>query len=45
VITRTILPLVWSPSFQPGQTVPRFGLAPTTFSTFLSPTQEIDGRT
>src|SRR5271156_4854399 len=27
VITRTILPLVWSPSLQPAQSVP-FGLAP-----------------
>jgi hypothetical protein len=45
VITRTILPLVWSPSFQPTATVPPFGLAPTTFSAFLSPTQPIDGWT
>jgi hypothetical protein len=45
VITRTILPLVWSPSFQPAATVPPFGLAPTTFSAFLSPRQEIDGWT
>jgi len=45
LITRTILPLVWSPSFQPAATVPPFGLAPTTFSAFLSPTQEIDGWT
>ena len=43
VITRTILPLVWSPSFQPAAAVPPFGLAPTTFSAFLSPTQTIDG--
>ena len=33
VITRTILPLVWSPSLQPAQSVP-FGLAPTTFPHF-----------
>src|SRR6516165_6342943 len=45
VITRTILPLVWSPSFQPAATVPPFGLGPTTFSAFLSPTQDIDGWT
>jgi len=45
VITRTIVPLVWNPSFQPVATVPPFGLAPTTFSAFLSPTQEIDGWT
>ena len=42
VITRTILPLVWSPSFQPAQSVP-FGLAPTTFSAFLSPKNPVDG--
>jgi hypothetical protein len=42
VITRTILPLVWSPSYQPAQSVP-FGLAPTTFSAFLSPKNPIDG--
>jgi hypothetical protein len=45
VITRTILPLIWSPSFQPAATVPPFGLGPTTFSAFLSPTQDIDGWT
>jgi hypothetical protein len=28
VITRTILPLIWQPSFQPAQTVP-FGTGPT----------------
>ena len=39
VITRTILPLVWSPSFQPAQSVP-FGLAATSFSAFLSPTNQ-----
>jgi hypothetical protein len=35
VITRTILPLVWSPTSQPGASVPPFGLAPTSFSPFL----------
>jgi hypothetical protein len=45
LITRTILPLIWSPSFQPIGSVPPFGLAPTTFSAFLSPTQTIDGWT
>jgi hypothetical protein len=45
VITRTILPLVWSPSFQPVAAVPPFGLSPTTFSAFLSPTHAIDGWT
>ena len=42
VITRTILPLVWSPSFQPAQSVP-FGTAPTAFSVFLSPKNPNDG--
>jgi hypothetical protein len=42
VITRTILPLVWSPSMQPAQSVP-FGTGPTTFSAFLSPKQAQDG--
>jgi hypothetical protein len=45
VITRTILPLVWSPSFQPDASVPPFGLAPTEFSAFLSPTRTFDGWT
>ena len=45
VITRTILPLVWSPSFQPDAAVPPFGLSPITFSAFFSPTQTIDGWT
>jgi hypothetical protein len=43
IITRTILPLVWSPSFQPGASVPPFGLGPTTFSAFLSPSKTVDG--
>ena len=42
VITRTILPLVWNPSLQPAQSVP-FGLAPTSFSAFLSPKNPVDG--
>jgi len=45
VITRTILPLVWNPSFQPIASVPPFGLSATTFSAFLSPTKDIDGWT
>jgi hypothetical protein len=45
VITRTILPLVWSPSFQPAASVPPFGLGPTTFSAFLSPTRAVNGWT
>ena len=42
VITRTILPLVWNPSFQPAQSVP-FGTAPTAFSVFLSPRNAVNG--
>jgi hypothetical protein len=42
IITRTILPLVWQPSLQPGQTVP-FGTGPTTFSAFLSPAKPTNG--
>jgi hypothetical protein len=42
VITRTILPVVWNPSLQPAQSVP-FGLAPTSFSAFLSPKNPVDG--
>ncbi len=42
LITRTILPLVWSPSFQPAQSVP-FGLGLTSFSAFLSPKNPVNG--
>src|SRR5271154_5237450 len=42
VITRTILPLVWSPSLDPAHTVP-FGTGPTTFSAFLSPSNPVNG--
>ena len=42
VITRTIVPLIWQPSFQPAQTVP-FGTGPTTFSAFLSPANPTNG--
>jgi hypothetical protein len=42
VITRTILPLIWQPSFQPAQSVP-FGTGPTTFSAFLSPANPTNG--
>src|SRR5271165_7016056 len=41
VITRTILPLVWQPSFDPAHTVP-FGTAPTEFSALLSNANPID---
>lgn len=43
VITRTIMPLTWSPSFQPDAAVPPFGLSVTTFSAFLSPSQPVNG--
>ena len=42
VITRTILPLVWNPSFGPGQDA-TFGSAPTVFTAFLSPSVPVDG--
>jgi hypothetical protein len=42
ITTRTILPLIWQPSFQPAQTVP-FGTGPTTFSAFLSPANPVKG--
>jgi len=41
LITRTILPLVWQPSFEPAHTVP-FGTAPTEFSALLSNANPID---
>ena len=37
-----ILPLVWSPTFQPAKSVP-FGTGPTAFSMFLSPANDVDG--
>jgi len=43
VITRTVLPLIWSPSFQPAATVPPFGIGPTTFTAFLSPRNPVNG--
>ncbi len=42
IITRTILPLIWQPSMQPGRSVP-FGTGPMTFSAFLSPSKPVDG--
>jgi hypothetical protein len=42
LITRTILPLVWSPSNQPGPSVP-FGLGSTSFTAFLSPRTPVNG--
>ena len=43
VITRTVLPFVWSPSFQPDASVPPFGVAPTSFTALLSPKNPVDG--
>ncbi len=42
IITRTILPLVWSPDLSPAPSVP-FGIGPTTFSAFLSPAKPTNG--
>jgi hypothetical protein len=42
VITRTVLPVVWSPSFQPAPSVPS-GLGATTFSAFLTPNRISSG--
>jgi hypothetical protein len=42
VITRVVLPLVWSPTLQPAKSVP-FGTGPTAFSMFLSPANAVDG--
>jgi hypothetical protein len=42
VITRTILPLIWQPSYAPAHTVP-FGTGPTTFSAFLAPATPNNG--
>jgi hypothetical protein len=45
VITRTIVPLTWSPSFQRVASVPPFGVSQSSFSAFLSPKNTIDGWT
>ncbi|MBS0558807.1 MAG: neuromedin U [Proteobacteria bacterium] len=42
IISRTILPLIWQPTFEPGSTVP-FGSGPTTASLFLSPANPTNG--
>jgi hypothetical protein len=43
LITRTILPLIWSPTNQPiGPSVP-FGLSATSASAFLSPSTPVNG--
>ena len=43
IITRTILPLIWQPSYQPLASVAPFGTGPITFSSFLSPAQPTNG--
>jgi len=43
VITRTVVPFVWSPSFEPAARVPSFGVAPTSFTALLSPAEPVDG--
>ena len=42
LITRVILPLIWQPSLAPAHTVP-FGIGPTSFSAFISPSQRRNG--
>jgi hypothetical protein len=42
IITRTILPLVWNPSFAPAH-VAGFGSAPTQMSSFLAPRNDTNG--
>jgi hypothetical protein len=42
VITRTVLPVVWTPDLSPVPTVP-VGVAPTDFSAFLTPKNETNG--
>jgi len=42
VITRSILPLIWQPSFAPAHTAP-FGSGPTSFSAFLAPSTPTNG--
>jgi len=42
LITRTVLPVVWTPDLSPVPTVP-VGVAPTDFSAFLTPSKETNG--
>jgi len=42
VITRTVLPVVWTPDLSPVPTV-SVGIAPTDFSAFLTPSKETNG--
>jgi len=44
VITRAVIPTVWTPSLAPAKTPPT-ALAPTDFSAFFSPSHSIDGWT
>lgn len=44
IITRAILPAVWTPSLAPAKTPPT-ALAPTDFSAFFSPSHPVDGWT
>lgn len=42
IITRTVIPVVWTPDLSPIPTVP-VGIAPTDFSAFLTPKNDING--
>ena len=42
LITRTVIPVVWTPDLSPIPTVP-LGTAPTDFSAFLTPSKETNG--
>ena len=42
LITRTVLPVVWTPDLSPVRTVP-VGIAPADFSAFLTPKNETNG--
>ncbi len=42
IITRAILPVVWNPSLSPAPAVP-VGIAPTSFTAFLSPRHDANG--
>jgi hypothetical protein len=44
IITRAVVPPVWNPSYAPAH-VASFGLAPTDFSAFFSPSHPVDGWT
>jgi hypothetical protein len=42
LITRTVLPVIWTPDLSPVPSVP-VGMAPTDFSAFLTPKNEVNG--